>query len=150
MNTKIRIFANSREQYVKAITDRLQRGSFQAGVVYNSWMKHGRLPEGHKAFRNCPELFKALEVSHEFTCPDCELQAERRGHRMLAVRTPNHDGILMFGSLVEDDAEQPLQVTLGDFQSIPDLYGGGGVEDVVARRAEVDVPPGIAARLSQG
>ncbi len=71
-----------------------------------------------------------LEAS-EFPQPDGDFEPEGDGDRVLIMRAPRHDRVLVAQSEVCETAFELLQSSLDEVERSPDLQHGAAVHDVV-------------------
>src|SRR5437867_1816534 len=96
-------------------------------------------------------LPQPVAVARDLGGEDRHLESERNRDRGLPVRPAEHHGPLVFRRQAREYGREFAQVLAHDADRIPQLERRRGIEDVVARRAEVDVFSRLAvARFGQG
>ena len=65
----ISILEHTSSSFSEAVFQHLGKGRMHAGIVYASWLRHGKLPEDDPAFANCPVLLQNIIDLTDFSLP---------------------------------------------------------------------------------
>ncbi len=87
---------------------------------------------------------ETLHVAAQLIDPHRHLEAERRGHRVLAVRAPREEDILGALGQVGERGQDGRELAQEDVVGAPHLEELAGLRHVLGRRPPVHIAPGVA------